>query len=290
MTTITLAVLGVLVTAIIILIVPNIHIVPQSEVFVIERLGAFREVWETGVHVKIPFVDRIAEYVPLREQVTDYEPWHVTTKDGATIQIDVALFYQITDPLLYTYGVEHPKEAIQILTAATLRNVIGGLDFDEVRTSRNDINEKMGTVLKDATAQEVWNKKIDDKKGVLKAYRKELSEEDTDPWGFRIDRVEIKEIIMPPDVQKTVQKEMTAERERRAELLHAGARAEAITLLKEAAPGNEYLQLEAMKAFGTVANGQATKIFIPSDMQGIAGLAGLAQGINEAAGPGAAQS
>jgi len=280
MTGIVVVILCLLVAAAV-LAAANFHIVPQSEVYVIERLGRFQTVWETGPHIKIPFVERIAKWVPLREQIGDYKPWAVITKDNVPIEIDAVVFYQITNPMLYTYGVEDPEEAIETLTSTTLRNIVGGMTLDETLTSRGKINAKIGTVLKDATTSlDVRNARMRRIEGM------ELSEDETDPWGIRIDRVEIQKILVPPEIQETMKKEMTAEREKRATLLLAEARAEAIKLLKEAAPDGEYLKLQAMETFEKAADGKATKIFIPSDMQGLAGLAGLAQGINKAAGPG----
>ncbi|MDR3313965.1 MAG: SPFH/Band 7/PHB domain protein [Oscillospiraceae bacterium] len=300
------AVLGVLVLFLVILIAVNIRIVPQSEAYVVERLGAFKETWQTGLHVKIPFLERIAKQISLKEQVVDFKPQPVITKDNVTIQIDTVVFYQITDPKLYCYGVDRPLMAIENLTATTLRNIIGDLELDHTLTSRDTINVKIRVVLDEAT----------------------------DPWGIKVTRVELKNILPPHEIQDAMEKQMKAERQRREAILRAEgeksakilaaegekekqiteaegekgaailraearkearireaegeaeailsvqkARAEAIRLINMAAPGEGYLTLQSLEAFTKAANGQATKIIIPSEIQGIAGLA---KGIIEA--------
>ncbi len=272
-----------------ILIIPNIRIVPQANAYVIERLGAYITTWNVGLHVKIPFIDRVASKVSLKEKVIDYPPQPVITKDNVTMQIDTVVYYQITDPRLYTYGVERPMSAIENLTATTLRNIIGDMELDETLTSRDNINAKMRSILDEAT----------------------------DPWGIRVIRVEVKNIMPPPDIQNAMEKQMRAERERRESILRAEgekrsailmaegekqstilraeakkeaqireaegeaeailkvqtAIAEGLKRIKEVNPTKEVLTIKSIEAMKDIANGNATKIIIPSEMQSIAGLA-----------------
>ena len=274
---------------IIITIIRNIRVVPQAKACVIERLGAYSTTWNVGLHFKIPFIERIAKTVSLKEQVADFPPQPVITKDNVTMQIDTVIYFQITDPKLYTYGVENPMMAIENLTATTLRNIIGELELDESLTSRDTINAKMQQILDDAT----------------------------DSWGIKVNRVELKNITPPKEIQNAMEKQMKAERERReailraegekrsaileaegekesailkadakkqAEILEAEGKAQAILainqataeglkLLNEAAPTDPIIQLKALEAFQAAANGRATKIIIPSEIQGLAGLA-----------------
>jgi regulator of protease activity HflC (stomatin/prohibitin superfamily) len=274
---------------VLLLIVKNIYIVQQSRAYVLERLGAFQTVWEVGLHFKLPFVDRVAKKVSLKEQVLDYPPQPVITKDNVTMQIDTVLYFQITDPKLYTYGVEHPMSAIENLTATTLRNIIGDLELDQTLTSRDVINSKMRAILDEAT----------------------------DPWGIKVNRVEVKNIQPPADIQNSMEKQMKAERERRQAILQAEgtkqsailvaqgekesailrasaekesailkaegeaqailaiqqALADSLKLLNEACPSDQVLKLKALEAFQKAADGKATKIIIPSEIQGMAGLA-----------------
>ena len=276
-----------------IILAANIRVVQQSKASVIERLGAFQSVWGVGLHVKIPFIDRIAKTVSLKEQVVDFAPQPVITKDNVTMQIDTVVYYQITDPKLFTYGVENPMSAIENLTATTLRNIIGDLELDESLTSRDHINTKMRAILDEAT----------------------------DPWGIKVNRVELKNIIPPREIQDAMEKQMKAERERResilqaegqkqsqilvaegdkqalilradaakqAKIMEAEAEAEAILrvqqatadamrILNEASPNDQVIKLKALEAFAAAANGQATKIIIPSEIQSLAGLAASAQ-------------
>lgn len=289
------------------LILTNIRVVPQSKAYVIERLGTYFSTWETGLHVKIPFIDRIAKIVSLKEQVVDFKPQPVITKDNVTMQIDTVVFYQITDPKLYTYGVESPISAIENLSATTLRNIIGELELDSTLTSRDTINAKIRVILDEAT----------------------------DPWGIKVNRVELKNIIPPREIQDAMEKQMKAERERREAILRAEgekqsrilvaeghkeskileaeaekqsailhaeavkeakvreaegeaeailkvqtATADAIKVLNEADANEAVVKLKALEAFAKAADGQATKIIIPSEIQG---LAGLAEGIVETA-------
>jgi len=254
-----LIVIGLLLAAAVAVVIGNVKIVSQTEAFVIERLGMYRDTWETGVHVKVPVIDRIAKGVTLKEQVADFEPWVVITKDNVTITIDAVVFFQIENPMQYTYGVERPLKAIENLTSTILRSVIGSMDLDETLSSRGVISTKVCTALDEAT----------------------------EPWGIKVHRVEIQRILTPPHIQEAMETQMKADRDRRATLLRADAEreaqirqaqgvAEAIRLINEAAPGNEYLQLEALKAFEKAADGKATKIVVPSD---IAGMAGLAKGL-----------
>ena len=297
-----------IVLVLILLVVSNIVIVQQSRAYVIERLGAFDQVWGVGIHFKIPFFQRIARRVSLKEQVLDYPPQPVITKDNVTMQIDTVVYFQITDPKLYTYGVEQPMAAMETLTATTLRNIIGDLELDQTLTSRDVVNTKMRAILDVAT----------------------------DPWGIKVNRVELKNILPPQDIQNSMEKQMKAERDRRqailqaegqrksailiaegekeaailrasaekeaailkaeaekqAAILKAAGEAEAIRevqqaladslkMLNEAAPNDSVLKLKAIEAMQKVADGQATKIIIPSEMQG---LVGLANGIVEGAG------
>ena len=287
------------------LVVTNIKIVPQSKAYVIERLGAYHVTWQTGFHVKIPFIEKIAKTVSLKEQVVDFPPQPVITKDNVTMQIDTVVFFQITDPKLFCYGVESPISAIENLTATTLRNIIGELELDHTLTSRDTINAKIRGILDEAT----------------------------DPWGIKVNRVELKYILPPREIQDAMEKQMKAERERRESILRAEgekpsqvlvaegkkeaqileaeadkqaailkaeavkeakireaegeaeaiiavqkAQAEGIRMINEAAPSNQYLSLKGMEAFEKAADGQATKIIVPSDLQS---LAGVTSGIKE---------
>ena len=278
----------ILIIVLILIVITNIKIVPQSKTFVIERLGSYKSTWQTGLHFKIPFIERIANNVSLKEKVRDFAPQPVITKDNVTMQIDTVVYFQITDPKLYTYGVENPINAIETLTATTLRNIIGELELDETLTSRDLINNKMCLILDEAT----------------------------DPWGIKINRVEVKNIIPPRDIQEAMEKQMRAERERREKILQAEGekkssiliaegekesailRAEAqkesqiklaegeaeailkvqeataagIKLLKEAGADKSVLALKQFETLEKVAEGQATKIIIPSDMQNMASL------------------
>ncbi|MGN0522666.1 MAG: SPFH domain-containing protein [Eubacterium sp.] len=301
-----IVVIVLIIVALVCLIFANIRVVPQSKAYVIERLGAYYATWDTGLHVKIPFIDRVAKIVSLKEQVVDFKPQPVITKDNVTMQIDTVVFFQITDPKLYTYGVESPISAIENLSATTLRNIIGELELDSTLTSRDTINAKIRVILDEAT----------------------------DPWGIKVNRVELKNIIPPREIQDAMEKQMKAERERREAILRAEgekqsrilvaeghkeskileaeaekqsailhaeavreakireaegealaietvqkASADAIKLLNEANANEAVLKLKALEAFTAAADGQATKIIIPSEIQG---LAGLAEGILEA--------
>ena len=267
----------------------NIRVVQQSRAFVIERLGAFQTVWVVGLHFKIPFIERVAKNVSLKEQVVDFPPQPVITKDNVTMQIDTVIYFQITDPRLYTYGVENPMGAIENLTATTLRNIIGDLELDQSLTSRDHINTQMRAILDEAT----------------------------DSWGIKVNRVELKNIMPPKDIQESMEKQMRAERERREAILQAEgqkqsqilvaegekqsailradaakqaaileaegkaqailkvqqATADALRLLNEAAPNDQVVKLKALEAFQAAADGRATKIIIPSEIQSLAGLA-----------------
>ena len=282
------------------IVAANIKIVPQSKAYVIERLGAYSATWQTGFHVKVPFFERVAKIVSLKEQVVDFDPQPVITKDNVTMQIDTVVFFQITDPKLYTYGVERPISAIENLTATTLRNIIGELELDATLTSRDTINAKIRVILDEAT----------------------------DPWGIKVNRVELKNIIPPREIQDAMEKQMKAERHRREAILTAEgekaskilvaeghkesqildaeaqkqaailraeavkeakireaegeaeailavqrANAKAIELINQANPNQAVLTLKSLEAFAKAADGQATKIIIPSEIQGIAGLA-----------------
>lgn len=282
------------------LIFANIKVVPQSKAYVLERLGTYHMTWQTGLHLKIPFIDRISKKVSLKEQVVDFKPQPVITKDNVTMQIDTVVFFQITDPKLYCYGVESPLSAIENLSATTLRNIIGELELDSTLTSRDTINAKIRVILDEAT----------------------------DPWGIKVNRVELKNIIPPREIQDAMEKQMKAERERREAILRAegekqsrilvaeghkeskileaeaekqsailkaeavkeakireaegeaeaiakvqAAQADAIKLLNEADANEAVLRIKALEAFAKAADGQATKIIIPSEIQGLAGLA-----------------
>ena len=283
--------------------------VQQSRAYVIERLGAFHAVWSVGPHFKVPFIDRIARRVSLKEQVLDYPPQPVITKDNVTMQIDTVVYFSITDPKLYTYGVEHPMAAMETLTATTLRNIIGDLELDQTLTSRDIINTKMRAILDEAT----------------------------DPWGIKVNRVELKNILPPADIQSSMEKQMKAERDRRQAILQAEgqkksailiaegeresailkadaekqaailkaeaeqqaailkadgeaqailavqkALADSLEMLNDKAPNESVLKLKAIEAMQKVADGKATKIIIPSEMQGIVGLAnGIVEGTKE---------
>ena len=291
------------------LVIPNIHVVQQSRAYVIERLGVFQGVWGVGMHFKLPFVDRIARKVSLKEQELDYPPQPVITKDNVTMQIDTVVYFQITDPKLYCYGVEQPMMAMETLTATTLRNIIGDLELDQTLTSRDVVNTKMRSILDEAT----------------------------DPWGIKVNRVELKNILPPADIQNSMDKQMKAERDRRQSILQAEgqkksailiaegekesailrasadkeaailkaeaekqaailkadgeaqairavqqALADSLEMLNEKAPSDSVLRLKAIEAMQKVADGQATKIIIPSEMQGLVGLAnGIVEGTKQ---------
>ena len=287
--------LAILVVLILILIVSNIQIVQQSKAYVVERLGAFHAVWGVGLHLKVPFIERVVKKVSLKEQVSDFDPQPVITKDNVTMQIDTVIYFQITDPKLYTYGVEYPMSAIENLTATTLRNIIGELELDQSLTSRDTINAKMRSILDEAT----------------------------DPWGIKVNRVELKNILPPREIQNAMEKQMKAERERRESILQAEgekaskilvaegekqsailkadaqkqarimqaegeatailkvqqAMADSLKLLNEAAPNDQVIKLKALEALEKVADGKATKLIIPSEIQGLAGLAASAKAI-----------
>lgn len=286
-------IIGAVALVILIILIKNICIVQQSRAYVIERLGAFSQVWEVGIHFKLPFVERIARRVSLKEQVLDYPPQPVITKDNVTMQIDTVVYFQITDPKLYTYGVEQPMVAMETLTATTLRNIIGDLELDQTLTSRDVINTKMRAILDEAT----------------------------DPWGIKVTRVELKNILPPQDIQNSMEKQMKAERERRESILQAEgekaskvliaegekqsvllqadaakqakimaaeaeaqsilkvqqAMADSMRLLNENAPNDQVIKLKALEALEKVADGKATKLIIPSEIQGLAGLAASAK-------------
>ena len=271
-----------------ILIIPNVKIVPQAECYVIERLGSYYTTWRNGLHIKMPFIDRISNKVVLKEIVKDFAPQPVITKDNVTMQIDTVVYFQITDAKLYTYGVEYPISAIENLTATTLRNIIGELELDQTLTSRDIINSKMRSILDEAT----------------------------DPWGIKVNRVEVKNIIPPRDIQEAMEKQMRAERERREKILQAegekkssiliaegekesailraeakreaqiriaegeaeallkikSAEAEGIRLLKEAKADDKVIALKSFEALSNLANGSATKLIVPAELQGIATL------------------
>ena len=298
----------ILLVLIIILLVTNIRVVPQATEFVIERLGTYYTTWETGLHFKVPLVDRVAKRISLKEQVMDFAPQPVITKDNVTMQIDTIVFYQVTDAKLYTYGVERPILAIESLTATTLRNIIGEMELDHTLTSRDVINSRITAALDQAT----------------------------DKWGIKVNRVELKNIVPPRDIQDAMEKQMRAERERREAILRAEgekrsqiliaegkkesqilnaeaekqaaillaeaekekkiregqgeaesimlvqrAQADAIRLLNEACPSREVLTLKAYESFMKAADGQATKIIIPSEIQSLAGLAASFKGLLE---------
>ena len=292
-----------------VIIISNIAVVQQSRAYVIERLGAFHTVWGVGLHMKVPFIDRVARRVSLKEQVLDYPPQPVITKDNVTMQIDTVVYFQITDPKLYAYGVEQPMAAMETLTATTLRNIIGDLELDQTLTSRDVVNTKMRAILDEAT----------------------------DPWGIKVNRVELKNILPPADIQSSMEKQMKAERDRRQAILQAEgqkksailiaegekesailrasaekeaailkaeaerqaailkaegeaeairqvqqALADSLAMLNEKAPNDAVLKLKSIEAMQVVANGQATKIIIPSELQGLVGLAnGIVEGVKE---------
>ena len=302
-------IIGAIAAVLFIIIISNIAVVQQSRAYVIERLGAFQTVWGVGLHFKIPFIDRISRRVSLKEQVLDYPPQPVITKDNVTMQIDTVVYFQITDPKLYAYGVEQPMAAMETLTATTLRNIIGDLELDQTLTSRDVINTRMRAILDDAT----------------------------DPWGIKVNRVELKNILPPQDIQSSMEKQMKAERDRRQALLQAEgqtksailiaegeresailradaekqaailkaeaekqaailkadgeaeailkvqkALADSLGMLNEQAPNEQVIKLKSIQAMEKVADGQATKIIIPSEMQGLVGLAsGIAETVKD---------
>jgi len=299
----------ILIVLALVIIISNISVVQQSRAYVVERLGAFHSVWGVGMHFKVPFIDRVARKVSLKEQVLDYPPQPVITKDNVTMQIDTVVYFQITDPKLYCYGVEQPMMAMETLTATTLRNIIGDLELDQTLTSRDVVNTKMRSILDDAT----------------------------DPWGIKVNRVELKNILPPADIQNSMEKQMKAERDRRQSILQAEgqkksailiaegekesailkadaekqaailraeaekqaailkadgeaqairavqqALADSLEMLNEKAPNDNVLKLKAIEAMQKVADGQATKIIIPSEMQGLVGLAnGIVEGTKQ---------
>ncbi|MDD5790910.1 MAG: SPFH/Band 7/PHB domain protein [Spirochaetia bacterium] len=280
-------IIGILVV-VLLLILGNIRVVPQSKAFIIERLGAYFSTWNVGMHIKFPFIDRIINVMSLKERVMDFPPQPVITKDNVTMQIDTVVYCQVTDPKLYTYGVENPLKALENLTATTLRNIIGELELDETLTSRDVINTKMRSILDEAT----------------------------DPWGLKVTRVEVKNIEPPQAIREAMEKQMRAERERREQILIAEghkqsaileaegqkqalilqaeaekeaaiqkakgdaqailevqeATARGLKMIKEAAPDESVIRLRALEAFAKAADGKATKIIIPSDIQNVAGL------------------
>lgn len=282
-----LIVVAVILLIILIAIISNVKIVPQAHAYVVERLGAYHSTWGTGLHVKIPFIDKVSRKVSLKEQVVDFPPQPVITRDNVTMQIDTVVYFEITDPKLYSYGVERPLNAIENLTATTLRNIIGELELDSTLTSRDTINDKIRIILDEAT----------------------------DAWGIRVKRVELKNILPPREIQDAMEKQMKAERERRAKILDAEgekrsqiliaeglkesailkadavkeqkireaageaeailtvqrANADALRMLNEAAPTDRIIQLKSLEAFAKAADGKATKIIIPSELQSIAG-------------------
>ncbi|MDR3344041.1 MAG: SPFH/Band 7/PHB domain protein [Oscillospiraceae bacterium] len=301
---VTLTVFLILLLILVGLIVANLKVVPQSQSYVVERLGTYHDTWTAGIHVKIPFIDRIAKQISLKEQVVDFPPQPVITKDNVTMQIDTVVFYQITDSKLYAYGVEFPLSAIENLSATTLRNIIGEIELDQTLTSRDTINSQIRSILDVAT----------------------------DPWGIKVNRVELKNILPPREIQDAMEKQMKAERERRESILRAEgdkasrilvaegqkesqilqaegekasailraeavretkireaegeaqailrvqeATAQAIGYINDAHPGEAYLTLQRLQALANVANGQATKLIIPSDLQGVAGLVASAK-------------
>ena len=298
----------VLIALILLLIVSNIQVVQQSRAYVVERLGAYSATWGVGLHIKIPFIERVVKRVSLKEQVADFDPQPVITKDNVTMQIDTVIYFQITDPKLYTYGVEHPMNAIENLTATTLRNIIGDMELDQSLTSRDVINAKMRSILDEAT----------------------------DPWGIKVNRVELKNILPPKEIQNAMEKQMKAERERRESILQAEgtkqsqilvaagekqsavlraeaereaailraeadrqaailkaegeaeairkvqqALADSIELLNKANPNDQVVKIKALEAYEKAADGQATKIIIPSEIQSLAGLAASFKGLLE---------
>ena len=288
----------VLILLLVLILVRNIRIVQQAKAYVVERLGAYKTTWNVGIHFKVPFIERVAKIVTLKEQVADFPPQPVITKDNVTMQIDTVVYFQITDPKLYTYGIEQPMVAIENLAATTLRNIIGDLELDQCLTSRDIINTQMRSILDEAT----------------------------DPWGIKVNRVELKNILPPKEIQNAMEKQMKAEHERREAILKAEgekraaileaegekesailradakkqqqileaegqaeailkvqtATAEGIRLINEATPSEAVLRIKALEAFANAANGKATKIIIPSEIQGLAGLAaGVIEGVKE---------
>ncbi|MDR0248859.1 MAG: SPFH/Band 7/PHB domain protein [Oscillospiraceae bacterium] len=295
---------GAIVLVVLICVAANIKIVQQASAFVVERLGVFHKVWHSGLHLKIPLIERISRIVSLKEQVVDFPPQPVITKDNVTMQIDTVVYFEITDPKLYTYGVERPMNAIELLAATTLRNLVGELELDQTLTSRDTINSKLRVILDEAT----------------------------DPWGIKVNRVELKSILPPREIQDAMEKQMKAERERRQAILKAEgekqsqilvaegekqaailradaakqakileaegealaivkvqtALAESIKLLNAANPRESIIQLKGLEAFAKAADGKATKIIIPSEIQSLAGLAaGLTEAVKGVATPGA---
>ena len=302
-------IIGAVVLILFIIVISNIAVVQQSRAYVIERLGAFQSVWGVGLHFKVPFIDRIARRVSLKEQVLDYPPQPVITKDNVTMQIDTVVYFQITDPKLYAYGVEQPMAAMETLTATTLRNIIGDLELDQTLTSRDVVNTKMRAILDEAT----------------------------DPWGIKVNRVELKNILPPADIQSSMEKQMKAERDRRQAILQAvgqkksailiaegekesailrasaekeaailkaeaerqaailkaegeaeairavqQALADSLEMLNQKAPNDSVLKLKSIEAMQKIADGKATKIIIPSEMQGLVGMAnGIVEGVKE---------
>lgn len=276
------------IVVILVLIIRNIRIVPQANAFVVERLGAYQKTWSVGIHIKMPIIDKVAKKVSLKESVVDFPPQPVITRDNITMQIDTVVFFLITDPKLYSYGVDHPLAAIENLTATTLRNIIGELELDETLTSRDLINTKMRTILDEAT----------------------------DPWGIKVNRVEVKNIMPPPDIQEAMEKQMRAERERREVILRAegekrsailvaegnkeskileaearkeaqireaegeaeailkvqSATAEGLEKIKAVSADEALIKIKSLETLEAVANGQATKLIIPADLQNMAGL------------------
>ena len=301
--------IGAIVVILFLVIISNIYVVQQSRAYVVERLGAFHAVHGVGIHFKIPFIDRIARRVSLKEQVLDYPPQPVITKDNVTMQIDTVVYFQITDPKLYAYGVEQPMAAMETLTATTLRNIIGDLELDQTLTSRDVVNTKMRAILDEAT----------------------------DPWGIKVNRVELKNILPPADIQSSMEKQMKAERDRRQAILQAEgqkksailiaegekesailrasaekeaailraeaekqaailkadgeaqailavqkAMADSLEMLNQKAPNDQVIKLKSIEAMQKIADGKATKIIIPSEMQGLVGLAnGIVEGTKQ---------
>ena len=302
-------IIGALIVLALILVISNVYVVQQSRAYVIERLGAFESVQGVGLHFKVPFIDRVARRVSLKEQVLDYPPQPVITKDNVTMQIDTVVYFQITDPKLYAYGVEQPMAAMETLTATTLRNIIGDLELDQTLTSRDVVNTKMRAILDEAT----------------------------DPWGIKVNRVELKNILPPADIQSSMEKQMKAERDRRQAILQAEgqkksailiaegekeaailqasaekeaailraeaekqaailkadgeaqailavqkAMADSLELLNQKAPNDQVIKLKSIEAMQKIADGKATKIIIPSEMQGLVGMAnGIVEGVKE---------
>ena len=283
----------ILILVVLVVLATNLKVVQQSKAYVIERLGAFHSVWGVGIHFKVPFLERVAKVVSLKEQVVDFPPQPVITKDNVTMQIDTVLYFQITDPKLYSYGVEYPMSAIENLSVTTMRNIIGDMDLEQTLTSRDNINSQMRLLLDEAT----------------------------DPWGIKVNRVEVKNIQPPPDIQSAMEKQMKAEREKREAVLRAEgqkqsqilvaegekealilqadaakqaailkaqgeaeairqvqqATADALKMLNEANPNEQVVKIKALEAFEAAADGKATKIIIPSELQGLAGLVASAK-------------